>query len=187
MSDNSFYGIKGKQIYLRAMEREDMPLYQNMMNDSHISQEVVGWGPLVSSFQQNSWYESAVNDRHSQRFTIALCEDDMAVGTIILSDIDWQRRSAVHSIKLHRDCPKHKGIGTDALLTSMKYAFDEMNLHRLETTQIDYNKASLGLYEKCGWKREGVLRKAVYRNGSYHDVIMTSILEDEYRELDNGR
>jgi len=38
------------------------------------------------------------------------------------------------------------------------------------------------LYEKVGFKEEGIMREAIFRNGVYHDYVVMSILEDEYRD-----
>ena len=42
--------------------------------------------------------------------------------------------------------------------------------------------AAVRFYEKCGFKREGAQRHGYYCDGRYHDVIMMSILEGEFRE-----
>ena len=42
-------------------------------------------------------------------------------------------------------------------------------------------------YEKCGFKREGVLRHDLYVNGEYHDSIIMGILKDEFKKIPNDR
>lgn len=172
--------IEGKCIFLRAMEPEDMDCYWDMLNDPGVSDKVVGWSFPISKHEQMEWYERAIVDKRNMRFTIALKESKQAVGMVTLSAIDWQNQSATHGIKLHSTCPKGKGIGTDAVMTLMKFAFDEVNLHRLDGSWIDYNTASKKLYEKCGWNVEGTKKEAVYRNGKYHDLQIAGITKDEY-------
>lgn len=172
--------IEGKQIYLRAMEPKDMDCFWDMINDPDISRNVVGWSVPVSKRQQMQWYEYVVGDRTNLRFTIVSKENDTPLGMITLTGVDWQSRSAEHGIKLQASCPKEKGIATDAVMTLMGYAFLEMGLHRIESTRISYNKASEKLYKKCGWIDEGVKREAVYRGGTYHDLIVMSVLKEDY-------
>jgi RimJ/RimL family protein N-acetyltransferase len=64
-----------------------------------------------------------------------------------------------------------------------RYAFDELGLHRLDSSWFDENIASKGLYTKCGWKVEGVRRSCVYKHGEWRDLSMVGILESDYREL----
>ena len=131
--------INGKRIYLRPMELSDMEGYQTMLNDESISANVVGWSFPVSREEQETWYHKAVSDQRNKRFSIVLKENDELVGMLTLSTIDWHNRSATHGIKLLPSCPKGKGIGTDAVITLMKYAFEEVNLNRLDGSWIEYN------------------------------------------------
>ena len=172
--------ISGKKVYLRQMELSDMPAYQEMLNDESISANVVGWSFPVSAFEQEAWFKSAVNDSRNRRFSIVLKETDEVVGMVTLSSIDWHNRSATHGIKLLSSCPKGQGIGTDAVIALMRYAFEEVNLNRLDGSWLDYNQASKHLYEKCGWYEEGTKKEAIWRNGRYHDLIIAGITKAEY-------
>ena len=175
--------IEGKFVTLRAMELEDMEMLRSMLNDPEMEYQVVGWSFPIASYQQNKWFESAVNDDKNKRFVIET-EEDGAMGLITLGPIDWKNRSAVAGIKLSKLENRKRGVGTDALMALMRYAFDELNLHRLESTQFPNNKASEALFVgKCGWSIEGTARKAVYKSGEYLGLHFTSILEDDYSEL----
>lgn len=175
--------VLGKKIYLRAMEREDMDLYWDMINDPNISNQIVGWSFPISKYEQERWYEKAVADKKNIKLTIVDKETKKPVGMVTLSSIDWQNRSARHGMKLHTSCPKRRGIGTDAVMTLMKFAFEEVNLHRLDGSWIDYNEPSIRLYRKCGWKDEGIKKEAIYRNGSYHDLHFAGITKEEYLKV----
>ena len=173
--------ISGKLVYLRAMELDDMEMYRDMINDDYISQMVVGWSFPVSKKEQFDWYNRVVGSEN-KRFTICLKEDDTPVGMVTLTDIDYINRSALHGIKLHPTCPQGKGIATDAVMTLMELAFNQMNLNRLDGSWLVYNTSSKQLYEKCGWREEGIKRKAIYRNGEYHDMAVSGILKEEFLE-----
>ena len=47
--------------------------------------------------------------------------------------------------------------------------FNERNIHRIQANVLVSNVASLKMHEKCGYKQEGTLREAVYKNGKYQD------------------
>lgn len=175
--------INGKKIYLRPMELSDMGAYQTMLNDESISANVVGWSFPVSKEEQETWFHKAVFDQKNKRFSIVLKETNELVGMLTLSSIDWHNRSATHGIKLLPTCPKGQGIGTDAVITLMKYAFEEVNLNRLDGSWIEYNVPSKKLYEKCGWYEEGTKKEAIYRNGKYHDLKIAGITKREFLEL----
>ena len=91
-----------------------------------------------------------MNDRNDFRFVIETSEDG-AVGIATLTGIDWKNRTATHGIKLANQENRSRGIGTDTVLAIMRYAFEELGLHRLESSIFPENVASRKLYSKCGW------------------------------------
>ena len=165
------------------MEEDDMQCYYEMINDFQIYSKVVGFSFPVSKLEQLEWYRNAIHDKNNKRFTIVLKETNLPIGMATVSSIDWQNRSATHGIKLHPSCPKGKGIGTDAVLTLMKYAFNELNLNRLDGSWMEDNVPSEKLYLKCGWQIEGIKKNAIYRNGKYHNLKITGITKEDYQQF----
>ena len=174
--------IYGKKVILRAMEKSDCEMVRGMFNDPEIEDLVVGWAFPVSQYSQEKWLESHYTDQKNFRFVIET-EEDGAVGIATLTDIDWKNRRATHGIKLSSKERRTKGIGTDTVMAIMRYAFDELGLHRLDGSWFDTNAASKGLYKKCGWVEEGVKREYVYKKGHFRDLTIVGILASEYYSL----
>ena len=57
-----------------------------------------------------------------------------------------------------------------------KYASEELNLKRLFANIYEYNSASMKVLEKCGFKKEGIRVKAVFKEGKYVDDVMYGLL-----------
>jgi RimJ/RimL family protein N-acetyltransferase len=76
-----------------------------------------------------------------------------------------------------------KGYGTDATRALLRYAFEEANLHRIELEVFAFNPRAIRVYEKCGFKLEGVRKQALYREGEWHDEHIMAILRDEWLAL----
>lgn len=68
-------------------------------------------------------------------------------------------------------------------MTLMRYAFNELRLNRINVGVLEYNAASLRVCEKVGFKVEGVKRKAIYKGGKFHDLVMLGCLKSDYEEL----
>lgn len=178
--------IKGKVVTLRAIEEKDMDLLKDMLNDSEIEKLVGGWAFPISSYQQRKWYEGSINNDKNVRLIIET-EEDGAIGLVTITNIDWKNRVAYHGIKLAKKKYRAKGIGTDAIMTSMRYIFDELQINRIESAIIEHNNISKKVYcEKCGWKIEGIQRNRIYKQGKYHNRIMIGILNEDYKELINN-
>ena len=174
--------IKGKIVTLRAMTSKDMSMICDMFNDPEIENLVVGWAFPISLEQQQKWFETHLYDPNNFRFVIET-EEDGAVGVATLTDIDWKNRKAIHGIKLANKERRAKGIGTDTVMAIMRYAFDELLLHRLDGSWFETNIPSQRLYTKCGWQVEGIHKEYIFKRGEYRDLVFVRILESEYRDL----
>lgn len=62
-----------------------------------------------------------------------------------------------------------KGMATKAIALLVDYAFSEVQLNRLFASVFEYNKASMRVLEKNGFQKEGISKKAVFKNGKYWD------------------
>ena len=71
-------------------------------------------------------------------------------------------------------------MGTFAVTAMLKHAFFNLNLRRVELGVLENNAAARHLYEKVGFVQEGVKREANYKNGKYVNMIMMSILKEEF-------
>lgn len=174
--------IFGKIVTLRAIEEQDLELLRDMLNDPRMESAVVGWSFPVSSFNQQKWFEANANDGKNQRYIVET-EMDGAIGLATLYGIDWKNRNATHGIKLASKERRSKGIGTDTVMAIMRYAFDELGLHRLDGSWFDENVASRNLYLKCGWSVEGIKRECVYKGGVFKDLSIVGILASDYYAL----
>jgi RimJ/RimL family protein N-acetyltransferase len=103
------------------------------------------------------------------------------IGEITLTKIDRINRSAQVGIVIGSKPHWNKGFGTDAMRVVLRFAFDNMNLHRVWLNVYDFNVRGIKSYEKCGFTREGVQRELRFLDGRYHDSVLMGILEGEYR------
>ena len=176
--------IKGRIVTLRAMAQDDLHLVCDMFNDPELEDLVVGWSFPLSYDQQKRWFDNNLNDNLNFRFVIET-EKDGAIGIATLTGIDWKNRRATHGIKLASKENRTKGVGTDTVMAIMRYAFDELGLHRLDGSWFDFNIGSIKLYTKCGWSVEGVKRDYVYKRGEWRNLTIVGIIESDYRKLVN--
>lgn len=172
--------LYGSKVLLRAIEQTDKDLLQRLMNDAEIEQQLGGWSFPVSDKDQEEWMKKLKATEDTLRLMIEAREEKIAVGTVILSNIDYKNGNAELHIKLRKEY-SGKGYGTDTVNTIVAYAFHELRLHCIYAFILEYNKASQGLFKKCGFCLEGVLRHRVFKKGRYQDQFMYSILsEDTY-------
>ena len=174
--------LKGKVVTLRALETEDLDFVRDLINDPEIERTIVGWSWPKPRKEQEQWFMDYVNSEKKVRYIIETPLDGR-VGLTGLQDIDWKNGSATGAgIRIRKDV-QSKGLATDAYMTLFKYAFEELRLHRINTSAFEDNLASLKFLEKCGCKREGIQREAIYKEGTYKNLVMLAILEDDYHNV----
>ena len=61
----------------------------------------------------------------------------------------------------------------------MRFAFDEMNLHKLRINVFDYNERAKHVLEERGFSQEGRLIGDFYREGTYHDIVIYSVFGEK--------
>ena len=166
--------IFGDKIFLRAVEESDNAMLLSLINDPDTEMMLGGSSWPVSEAEQLKWFEHQEISRDVLRCIVALKEDGKAIGTIILSDIDQKNATGHIHIKMSKEGGRGKGYGTDAVNTMVQYAFEELRLNCIYANILSYNEASIKLFERCGFKRDGVLRQRVYKKGQFIDLLAYS-------------
>jgi RimJ/RimL family protein N-acetyltransferase len=118
----------------------------------------------------------------SLSFAVHALDDDRLVGLTRLYDIEPNHRTAILGISIGRESEWGKGFGTDASKVTIRYGFQELNLHRIWLDVFGYNDRAQALYRKLGFSEEGRLREHFERDGRRHDVILMGLLRNEWKD-----
>ena len=73
-----------------------------------------------------------------------------------------------------------RGIATEAVKLVLQFAFQTLNLHRVEAYVSPQNSPSVRVLEKSGFTQEGLLRELLFINGVWVDHYMYAILQNEF-------
>ena len=174
------------RIYLRALELDDYKKSIKWRNDDDIWSTVVGSKYFVSSVYEKKWVEDSIfNTQKDLKLAICLKENDEYIGNIYLTDIDYKNKNAGYSIMIGEKHYWGQGLAKEAILLILKYAFMDLGLIRVQARYLNNNLRSINTAKKCGFKEEGLLRKAVFKNGDYQDIKIMSIIRDDFNQLYN--
>lgn len=175
--------IQGNKVTLRAIENSDLGTLHRWANDP-ATQDIIGNIHFPSSRDyQTKWLSNIQGDELNQRLAIET-EEDGLIGISSIMHIDWRNNHAWHGIVLGDKEIRGKGYGVDTVMATMRYAFDEMHLERLDGSIIEYNTVSYSLYcNKLGWVEEGRRRNYYFRKGRYWDQIVVGITKEDYYNL----
>ena len=114
------------------------------------------------------------------KWGIALRTDDQLIGSITLFNLDFTHRRAEIGYALGREHWGH-GYMNEALMALLKYAFEDLNLHRIEADVDPRNTASNKTVERLGFQREGYLRERWQVNGEIQDAYFYGLLRQEWK------
>jgi RimJ/RimL family protein N-acetyltransferase len=120
-------------------------------------------------------------------FVICRLTDDEPIGTAGLHGLDLVNGVAEFGISIGEKKEWNKGYGTDALRAICDFGFGELRLHRIELQVYAGNARGRRSYEKAGFTIDGTLRERHYAEGRYEDVLVMSLLRDEWEAQDRRR
>ena len=114
---------------------------------------------------------------------LLIAPDGRIIGESVINQIDWEARSANYRICIFHSNECGRGIGSWAVHMTRDFAFETLNLHRLELDVFSFNPRAEKAYIAAGFKREGVLRDAIWNGNEYGNDILMALLEDEWRTI----
>lgn len=172
---------------LRELNRGDLQTINSWRNDPELIALLGAPYRYINQEVDVRWFESYMANRSScVRCAVVeeSCMDDI-LGLVSLTGIDQLNQSATLHIMIGSPNQQGKGMGSFAVTQMLRHAFLNMNLHRIELKVLPTNARAKHVYEKCGFRCEGILRKAVYKNGEFVDMCQYGILKEEFLALHN--
>jgi diamine N-acetyltransferase len=172
--------LAGPAVALRPVERSDTEPIRRWMNDPEI-RALIGETRPMSRSAAEAYVEKLQSDPSRVWFTVVERATRRPVGECGLLRMvpDW--RTTDLSIILGERDARGRGYGTEAITLLMDYAFGFLNVHRIAIGVVGFNQRALRFYEKVGFRQEGVQRDGYFYDHRYHDFVMMSILEHEFR------
>jgi len=172
----------GDRIYLRPLDEEtDLDRCLGWINDPEVL-TTLGRRHPTGRAAEREWLQEQYKSEEQMNLAIVLVDGDRHIGNCGFNEIDYVNRNAVFGILIGEKDAWGQGYGPEAARLILKYGFEELGLHRIGLDVYSHNPRAIRAYEKAGFVREGTLRESYYRNGVYHDTIVMSVLESEWRD-----
>jgi RimJ/RimL family protein N-acetyltransferase len=175
----------GERIRLRAAEREDIPIFLRWINDPEVTENLDLVEPMAH-YQEENWYETMMDSpihQHVHVIEVKVPNQETKyrpIGNCSFIDIEWRNRSAEVGIMIGEKSYWSQGYGPEALQVLIDHGFNTLNLHRIWLRVYAKNTRGIRAYEKVGFVHEGKYRQAHFQHGQYFDVLIMSVLKDEW-------
>lgn len=169
--------LKGVNIFLRALEPEDLDFVYEIENDENIW-ELSHTQTPYSRFLIKQYLEEAHKDIYEAKQLRLVISDyeHNAIGMIDLFDFDFTNKRAGVGVLIKDTNNRGKGIGSESLQLIIKYAFSHLQLHQLYCNIVEGNEFSLKLFNKQGFEVIGLKKDWNYINGHYKNEYLLQLI-----------
>jgi RimJ/RimL family protein N-acetyltransferase len=177
--------LTGERVHLRELLPSDVPALYAIFSDPRVMRY---WS--TPAYQDESeavrLYERIQEGFRSQKlFQWGIAEGPDLFGTCTLFHLDLvHRRGEIGYALAQRSWGK--GLAKDAVTTVIEFAFETLDLHRIEADVDPRNARSLALLERLGFRREGCLRERYLVNGEIQDALLLGLLRPEWNAKSGG-
>jgi RimJ/RimL family protein N-acetyltransferase len=172
-----------KRLWFRAPEAADAPLLAAWRNDPRLRRTTRPRFPSTAEAarthieSRNPWQRGTVND-HAD-FVFGPMGASQPCGIAGLFGIDWLNRHAEFGITIGA-AHWNRGYGREVAARMLEYAFEELNLRRVELQVFASNERAIKTYQAVGFVHEGTRRQADSIDGRWEDVLLMAVLLDEW-------
>ncbi len=168
-------------IILKPLLEDNInPFFYWLKDEEVIKYSLTSFQEFNSENDIQLWYSRLLSNHSDYTMGIFLSSNDVLVGYTGICNISNINRSGEYFVFIGDKTQWGNGIGTITTKKVIKYGFEKLNLNRIMLTVSEPNIGGIRAYEKAGFKFEGRLRQACFREGNYHDKIMMSLLRDEW-------
>jgi RimJ/RimL family protein N-acetyltransferase len=113
-------------------------------------------------------------------FAIHKKADGDFIGYGMLAYIDRYNRRCRMGITIGEQAEWGKGYARETLQAVIDYCFESLGLNRISVEIYDFNERSIRLFEDLGFRREGVVRQAVFKRGAFADEYIYGLLREDW-------
>lgn len=174
--------LKGKNIVLRLRREDELAAINDLYNDVLSRGDFYPAGLSAVAGVKKEFAENGCWSEQKGSLVICGKEGDILGLIAFFATAHYMDGYEIGAIIFDPE-KRGKGVMSEALKMFCAFLFETKKIMRLQATHIEGNKASETVLAKCGFKREGVLRKAVYHRGEYRNLMMLSILREDCKSL----
>lgn len=165
--------LSGKNIYLRALEPEDLEFLFTIENDEKVWEISETYAPYSKYILKQYLANSHKDIYEAKQLRLAISDyNNHLLGLIDLYDFNPKHKRAGVGIIIHDQANRNRGVGREALSLLIDYSFNFLNLHQLYANISQENKPSIHLFSNLGFERIGIKKDWHYASGKYHNQIL---------------
>ncbi|MEW6524876.1 MAG: GNAT family protein [Bacillota bacterium] len=166
------YG-RGSKVFLRSLHEGDLDAVRRWDDD----EEIVLWAgkKFETPLESATWLRDTME--HRGRWALAvMTTGGQLIGQIELDNITWRNGSAELKVCIGEKSFWDQGYGTDAVRTFLDYVLAHSNIQYIYLRVKSDNLRAIRCYEKCGFRKEGILRAGRRQRRGFHDLVLMGLV-----------
>jgi diamine N-acetyltransferase len=171
--------LKGKSVYLRALEPEDLEFLFQIENNENFW-EVSHTNTPFSKYVLKQYLENAhldIFEAKQLRLIIIDTKTNKNLGLIDLFDFNPKHKRAGIGILID-PAFQNKGFASESLELLIKYTFSHLELHQIYANITSDNANSIKLFESKNFTKVGVKKDWISSQGNFKDEILYQLIND---------
>lgn len=172
--------LKGDKVILRPMRREYLEKYFEYRNDVELELFSSGEPPMPMEYERLvAMFEAHLQRPRSEVSWFAIeVQGGKFIGQCLLHNFDYAARTCELGITIGDRDYHGRGYGRDVARLLVKYAFRLRNMEKVWLTTNGSNTRALRAFAAAGFVEEGRLRRHIWLDGRYDDLVYMGILRD---------
>ena len=171
--------LRGDKVILRPARENDAEHFVRWFADTEVTRHVAT--RMAITLQQELDFLKRVGESKDDVWWVIEAAD-RPIGATGIHSINWLDANGTTGIVIgEKDC-WGKGYATEAMALRTRYAFRELNLHKLMTEVDAENEASRKALEHNGYRAVGVRREQSFREGKWHDRWLGEVLRADWEK-----
>lgn len=169
------------EVTLRPIDLSDTANIVKWRNSQFVKSNLFSQSDLTGE-QHINYFNNVVSKGKCYQYIIEVKMNNKSldIGTTFIKNIDMNNRKGEFGIFIGEEKARGKGYAKLAIKEILKIAFSNLQLNRCYLEVLAENQRAIHLYEKVGFKKEGLLKQDYSRNGQYYDVLIMGMLKEDF-------
>lgn len=181
--------LQGKKVLLRPIQEADIPVMLEILQEEQVqwlTGSVTTRNEAKTAFSEYrkaqivQWYQTRNQQTDRLDLVIVTTHDHQVIGEIVFNEVDAVAKKANIRLLISEKAV-NRGYGSEALHLFLTYGFSKLELNKVELAVHSSNPRAEHVYQKAGFRLEGILREDIVYESSYYDTKLYGLLNREYQ------
>ncbi len=186
--------LVGEKVILRPFDEKDCEIMFEILNEPDLKKFT---GSVASDAEAyaapqpeekeeiRQWYMTRNEQNNRLDLAIVYRENDRIIGEVVFNEYDEETGNVNFRVLLS-ESSCNKGVGTEAITMFIQYGMEELELHKISLEVYSFNPRAERVYQKVGFKLEGIKREEFLYNQEYFDIKIYGLLKTDYMDKKVG-